>query len=60
MALSYPLIKLSLDNWRRLEDWKMENIPNRAQGNLLVPNGAWDRIRHDCVTQSGSLGSFGH
>lgn len=37
MALSYPLIKLSLDNWRRLADWKVENVPNRAWGNLLVP-----------------------
>lgn len=37
MALSYPLIKLSLDNWRRLADWKEENVPNRAWGNLLAP-----------------------
>lgn len=34
MALNYPLIKLCLDIWRRLEeDWeKMESLPNRAVG----------------------------
>lgn len=34
MALNHPLIKLSLDIGRRLEeDWeKMESLPNRAVG----------------------------
>lgn len=26
----------------------------------LSQDGAWDGICHDCVTQAGSLGSFGH